>query len=465
MYVSKIALFILPLAAAPLIKGGVRTAGQSSPTNQETLLIVRGDTPLSGHLLADRIVIPAGVVACSSGDLTLEARSSIEIAGALTCADRGGQQVPQPGIRVSLISHGVITISGVVMGGRGGAVPDSVDRQFEGVHGGQGSTISIQSPLTTISGQVFAGAGGQSGAHTDGPLGGDIIVRGVCVKGPGATGFQLVGGEGGYGGDSYSVRVPAAAGGGGGTVRVEPLQSGTERASFLKRTSDAGGGPHLASGIRSATIALEDEIPGQCAPGSAGAPGADATGGGGQTGSPGAHGTSTSPQGATGGPGGVGGGTATSPITGGTGDSGTDATDCCLPSPTGGKNGGAGGTGGSGKGGKGGTGGQGGNGYFDASKGVYTGPPGDGGPGGPGGTGRGGKGGDGGDGGDGSTAGSGGAAGASGTSLPGDGGDGGDAGEYGRNSTSASPGATGPSGGAQGALGGQQNGDNGTICP
>jgi hypothetical protein len=306
----------------------------SQPELRQDVLVLDDGAMVSGAHRARSIIIPEGCKITVTDDASFEASETIQISGSVVCADRPSSQYPIDGVRIELQAGIAIEIRGEVRGGAGGTVSGHTPDNSVGMYGGRGSDIAISSPVTLVFGQVEAGKGGMSGAHTKGANGGGILVFGQLLRGPNSAGYQLVGGMGGQGGPTVDGRKYPANGGDGGGVLIDSYAfcaTGGGAVSSKIQGEEIGCTPATANSdearmhsIGSVQPSTQDPIePSHCEAGLPGAPGDNTLGGTGGTGSTGANGTSSSPAGGPGGVGGVGGGTLTAPAVGGTGNPGT----------------------------------------------------------------------------------------------------------------------------------------------
>lgn len=297
-----------------------------------------GATLLSGDLAVDEFVVPPGETVYVDGDLRIFSRASIVVDGDIRCVDRnlGDGLVDAP--TLTLVSEGLIYISGRVDGGDGCA------GGHPAVSGGAGSTIVLNAPVNYIPGSITAGDGGDGGLGATGGAGGELHVFGWCLTDVADDDFELIGGFGGTGNGASG----GSCGEPGDTLSHGPLHGvSRERTDPLVAEAlelDARSELWLTRGIsvlgatQFATAFDEQDPEGDEAPG-----GCDAVGRQGGKGDPGADGTSAAPNGMTGGTGRDG-----AAATGGTGYPGSPGEQNCPlgPGGTGGQGGAPGGAGG-----------------------------------------------------------------------------------------------------------------------
>ncbi|MEM7308439.1 MAG: hypothetical protein AAF682_17290 [Planctomycetota bacterium] len=368
-------------------------AGAHAPFVDE-ILLADGQS-ISGRLVANRIVVPAGATVRADDNLVLEA-TEIVVEGRIVARDREECCVARNGVGVELHAGSTIRISGAIVGGRG------KDAAAVATEGGRGSDILLNAPVVWADGVVSAGAGGQSGPLARGGDGGDVLIVGMFLERHPDEEPEAVGGAGAPGGMSLPGQ-PGGAGGDGGDVLV--LEHVDSARFFLPSEGQAPvAGPRDSWFFDDGAVLLD-----ACPAGVPGAAGADKVGGDGGPGAPGANGTPGFPNGSDGSKGGKGG-----DANGTDGSNGGTGADCCHIPAAGGA-GGQGGRGGNGTSGDGGPGGAGGNAWGMGAGGK-------GGDGGDGGNATGGNGGDGGDGGPGIPGGAAGLGGAGGVGAGGAGG-------------------------------------------
>lgn len=277
--------------------------------------------------------MPFGATVYVQSAVEFSAANSIVVLGTLqvsNAADLAVEDAPD----LVLTSDAIITIHGVVIGGDGLSFRNVPPQMCEGRSGGDGSDITIVAPDVLVTGLVAGGDAGVAGPGADGGAGGLVYQLGRLISErhvePPITinsdilGVVRRGGDAGHGGDGFGQFRSGGDGGIAGDVRCERHPNESTYLDLLFSMPSAGPAP--------------------CSKGISGSqsPGTNQGGGAGNGGN-GAPGTRLAPDG-----GDAGSGTNSGSVTCADAQDGKQATSCCLPSPSHGKQGGDGGVSGSG---------------------------------------------------------------------------------------------------------------------